>query len=187
MHQRFTNWSQLRPPSTPKILMNTFLQQKMAWRLNWCQNYFSPVVMKPTVTALDVSSRYLSAFPTSTQEAKTLANVILNNMTKRAYLPSIPISDKGSAFVSQVIKEVTGLLGINLKHATTKHEQKFGILERSHASIKQASNIETGEWRSLRNNYVNVAVLIRTHLLTQVLTVSQAECSLDTFLILSYL
>ena len=165
-----------------KILLNTFVQQKMAWRLFWCQNYFSPVVMKPIVTAMDVFSRYLSAFPTSKEEAKTLAIVILNNMSKRDYLPSILISEKGSAFVSQKIKEVTGLLGNILKHAL-----KLGILERSHASIKEASNIETGDWRSLKQNYVSVAILIRTHLITQVLTVSQAECSMDAFLILYYL
>ena len=61
--------------------------------------------------------------------------------------------------MSHVIKEVAGVLGNTLKHATTKHAQTIGLLERSQASIKQALKIETGERRSLRHKYVNVAVL----------------------------
>ena len=80
-------------------------------------------------------------------------------MTKHAYLPTTLISDKGTAFMSQVIKEVTGVLGITLKHASTKHAQTIGLLERSHASIKQALKIETGERRSLWHKYINIAVL----------------------------
>ena len=111
------------------------------------------------VTAMDVSSRYLFAYPTSNQGAKTIAKVIINIMTKHAYLPTTLISDKGRYFMSHVIKEVTGVLGITLKHATTKHNQTIGLLERSHASIKPALKIETGERRSLWHKYICIAVL----------------------------
>ena len=111
------------------------------------------------VTAMDVFSRYLLAYPTSNQDAKTIAKVIINIMTKHAYLQTTLISDKGTAFMSHVIKEVAGVLGITLKHATTKHAQTIGLLERSHASIKQALKIETGERRSLWHKYINIAVL----------------------------
>ena len=97
------------------------------------------------VTAMDVFSRYLFAYPTSNQDAKTIAKVLNNIMTKHAYLPTTLISDKGTAFMSQVIKEVTGVLGMTLKHATAKHAQTIGLHERSHASIKQALKSETGE------------------------------------------
>ena len=111
------------------------------------------------VTAMDVFSRFLFAYPTSNQDAKTIAKVLKNIMTKHAYLPTTLISDKGTAFMSQVIKEVAGILGITLKHAITKHAQTIGLLERSHASIKQALKIETGERRSLWHKYINIAVL----------------------------
>ena len=111
------------------------------------------------VTAMDVFSRYLFAYSTSNRDAKTVAKVIVNIMTKHAYLPTTLISDKGTAFTSHVIKEVAGVLGITLKHATTKHAQTIGLLERSHASIKQALKIETGERRSLWHKYVSTAVL----------------------------
>ena len=80
-------------------------------------------------------------------------------MTKHAYLPTTLISHKGTAFTSQVTKEVTGVLGITLKHATTKHAQTIGLLDGSHASITQALKIETGERRSLWHKYINIAVL----------------------------
>ena len=111
------------------------------------------------VTAIDVFSRYLFAYPTSNQDAKTVAQVLINIMTKHAYLPTTLISDKGTAFTSNVIQEVAGVLGITPKHATTKHAQTIGLLERSHASIKQALKIETGERRSLWHKYVSIAVL----------------------------
>ena len=82
------------------------------------------------VTAIDVFSRYLFAYPTSNQDAKTVAKVIINILTKHAYSPTTLISDKGTAFTSTVINEVAGVLGITLKHATTKHAQTIGLLER---------------------------------------------------------
>ena len=111
------------------------------------------------VTAMDVFSRYLFAYPTANQDAKTIAKVLINIMTKHAYLPTTLIPDKGTAFTSHVIKEVAGVLGVTLKHATTKHAQTIGLLERSHASIKKALKIETGERRSLWHKYINIAVL----------------------------
>ena len=61
--------------------------------------------------------------------------------------------------MSHVIKEVAGVLSIALRHATTKHAQKIGLLERCHSSIKQASMIETGKRKSLWHKYVSIAVL----------------------------
>ena len=111
------------------------------------------------VTAMDVFSRYIFAYPASNQDAETVAKVIINIMTTHAYLPTTLISDKGTAFTSHVIKEVAGVHGITLKHAITKHAQTIGLLERSHASIKQILKIETGERRSLWHKYVIIAVL----------------------------
>ena len=72
------------------------------------------------VTAMGVFSRYSFAYPTSNQDAKTIAKVLINIMTKRAYLPTTLISDKGTAFVSHVIEEVAGVLGITPLQSTLK-------------------------------------------------------------------
>ena len=111
------------------------------------------------VTGMDMFSRYLFAYPTSNQDAQLIAKVLINIMTRHAYLPTRLISDKGTAFMSHVIKEVAGVLGNTLKHASTKHAQTIGLPERSHASIKQALKNDTGERRSLWHKDINIAVL----------------------------
>ena len=111
------------------------------------------------VTAMDVFSRYLLGYTTSNQDAKLIIKNIKNIMTKHAYLPTTLISDKSSAFVSHVIKEVAGVFGITPKHATRKHDQTICLLERSHVSIKQALKLETGEGRSFWHKCISIAVL----------------------------
>ena len=80
-------------------------------------------------------------------------------MTRRAYLPTLIITDKGSVFVSQVIHEVTEILGINLKHATTKHAQTIGVLEWTHATIKTSLKLASGEYRKQWLKYLSIAIL----------------------------
>ena len=92
-------------------------------------------------TTTDVFFRFLFAYPTSNQDAKTITKVVINIMTKLTFLQRILISDKGTtlisdkgtAFMSHVIKKVVGILGITLKHAITKHVQKSGLPEQSDA------------------------------------------------------
>ena len=108
---------------------------------------------------MDVFSRYLFVFPTSNEGARTNAKVLINIRTTHAYLPTTLISDKSTAFMSYIIKEVAGVLGITLMHAIKKHAQTIGQLERYHVSNKQALKIVTGERRSLWHKYVNIAVL----------------------------
>ena len=79
-------------------------------------------------------------------------------MTKHACLPTTLSSDKCTALMSHVVKEMAGVLGFTLKHATTKHAQTIGLLEGSNASIKQKMKTETGERRSLWHKYVSIAV-----------------------------
>ena len=111
------------------------------------------------VRARDVFSRSLFSYPTAIKDGKTIAKVINNIKTKHAYIPTTLISDKGTAFMSHVIKEVAGVPDITLKHATTKQAQTTGLRERSDASIKQTLKIETVERRSLWHKYVSNAVL----------------------------
>ena len=54
---------------------------------------------------------------------------------------------------------MAAVLAITLKHATTKHTQTIGLLERSHASTKQSLKIATGERRSLWHKYISIALV----------------------------
>ena len=100
------------------------------------------------ITAIDVFSRYAFAYPVSKPTAVNTAKVIIDIMMRHAYLRRPIITDKGSVFVSQIIHEVAEILGINLKHATTKHAQTIGVLERAHATIKTSLKMASGEYRN---------------------------------------
>ena len=80
-------------------------------------------------------------------------------MTRHAYLPTLIKTDKGSVFVSQVIHDVAEILGINLKHATTKQAQTIGVLERAHAAIKTSLKMASGEYMKQWHKYLPIAIL----------------------------
>ena len=103
--------------------------------------------LRNIITAIDVFSRYAFAYPVSNPTAVNTAEVIIDIMTRHAYLPTLIITDKGSDFVSQIIHEVAEILGIYLKHAKTKHAQTIGVLERAHAKIKTSLKMASGEYR----------------------------------------
>ena len=108
------------------------------------------------LTAIDVFSRYLFAYPLTDASAINVAKAIIDIMTKHAYLPTTLITDKGTAFTSSIIAEITQILGITLKCATTKHPQTIGKLERTHATnLKMAC----GEYRRQWHKYLPLAVL----------------------------
>ena len=111
------------------------------------------------MTAIDVFSRYLFAYPLIEATATNVAKVIIDIMTKHSYLPTTLITDKGSAFTSTIIAEITQILGITLKCATTKHPQTIGKLERTHASLKTNLKKASGEYRRQWHKYLPLAVL----------------------------
>ena len=111
------------------------------------------------LTAIDAFSRYLFAYPHTDASAINVAKAIIDIMTKHAYLPTTLITDKGTAFTSTIIAEVTHSLGITLKCATTKHPQTFGKLERTHASLKTNLKMACGEYCRQWHKYLPLAVL----------------------------
>ena len=110
-------------------------------------------------TALDVFSRYLFAYPVTDASAVKTAKVIIDIMTKHSYLPTTLITDKGTAFTSRLIDEITKILGIRLQCATTKHPQTIGKLERTHAILKGNLKMASGEYRRQWHKYLPLAVL----------------------------
>ena len=111
------------------------------------------------LTAIDVFSRYLFAYPLTDASAINVAKALIDILTKHAYLPTTLITDKGTAFTSTIIAEITQILGITLKCATTKHPQTIGKLERTHASLKTNLKMACGEYRRQWHKYLPLAVL----------------------------
>ena len=111
------------------------------------------------VTAMDIFSRYLFTYCVTKIDAKTIARVLVDIMTRHAYLPTTIITDKGTQFMSEVVADTTRILGIQLRQATTKHAQTIGILEHCHASLKEALKISTAEKRTMWHQFVPTATL----------------------------
>ena len=80
-------------------------------------------------------------------------------LCKHTYLPTTIITDLGTQFNAQVTHEVTAVLGVELKHATRKHAQTIGLLERTHASVKTQLKAATGEFRHNWHKFLPLAVL----------------------------
>ena len=111
------------------------------------------------LTAIDAFSRYLFAYPLTDASAINVAKALIDIMTKHAYLPTTLITDKGTAFTSTIIAELTQILGITLKCATTKHPQTIGKLERTHSSLKTNLKMACGQYRRQWHKYLPLAVL----------------------------
>ena len=105
------------------------------------------------ITAIDVFSRVTRI------TAPAVAKIIMDILCKHTYLPTTIITDMGTQFNSQVTKEVAAVLNIELKHATTKHAQTIGLLERTHASVKAHLKAATGEFRNNWHKFLPLAVL----------------------------
>ena len=99
------------------------------------------------LTAYDVFLRYLFAYSLTDASAIHVAKALNDIFTKDAYLPTTLITDKGAAFTSTIIADITQFLGITLNCATTKHQQTIGKFERTHASLKTNLKMACGECR----------------------------------------
>ena len=110
------------------------------------------------ITAPDVFSCYLVAYPVTRITASAVARVIMDSFCKHTYLPTTIINDMGTQFNSHVTKEVAAVLNIELKHATTKHAQTIGLLERTLASVEVHPKAATGEFRSNWHKFLPLAV-----------------------------
>ena len=114
---------------------------------------------KHIITMMDVFARYLFAYPTQDMTARTVGRCIIDVMTRHCYLPTVILTDKGSQFRSDVVNQIAQTLDIRISHASTKHAQTIGILERTHASLKTSLKRSTGERRSMWHKYVQIAVM----------------------------
>ena len=98
------------------------------------------------ITEVDVFSIYAFAYPISNPTAVNTAEVNIDIVTRHAYLSTLIITHQRSVFISQVIHKLAEMLGINLKHVTSKYAQTIGVLERAHVTIKTSFKMVSGEY-----------------------------------------
>ena len=92
-------------------------------------------------------------------------------------MPKHIITDKGSAFTSQVITELMEKAGMKVSHATIKHAQTIGMIERSHQRLKQILKINVSADRPQWDRYVNLSVMAHNTTYHQTLKCSPTEVS----------
>ena len=131
---------------TPELpnLPERVLGPEDAMQINLLPNLSLSGGYENVLTAIDVFSRHLFTYLLTDASAINVAKVLIDIMTKHAYLPTTLITDKRNAFTSTIIAEFTQILGITLKCAPTKHPQTIGKLERTHASLKTILKMACG-------------------------------------------
>ena len=121
---------------------------------------FKSSVFKYVFTGIDVFSKYLFAKPLASVSAQKVATELAAIFFSQSYIPHTIISDFGSNFVSDLMHELCTLLEIKLKHATLKHPQTVGVVERSHSALKRILKLNTNEQLSNWHLYVPLATYI---------------------------
>ena len=94
---------------------------------------------KFVLTGIDLFTRYLFGLPLRSADAEPVAKGLTNIFFRHSYLPKTILTDLWTVFTGNLIKNLSKTLGVRLKHATLKHAQTIGLLERSHASFKRKS------------------------------------------------
>ena len=128
------------------------------------QKHLVPKIRLPNsyghiIALWNVFCRYLFAETTTCHGAKTVDKIKVNVLMKHCHHPTTTFCDMGSLFASQVKREIANVLRITLDCATTKLLQKVGMMERTDASFKKTSKIETCERRSFLKKYLIIVVL----------------------------
>ena len=117
-------------------------------------------VHRYVLTAIDVFTKYLFAVPLTNVTADTIARELTSNFLRHCYLPKTIFSDLGTSFASDLLHELTKLLEIQLEHASLKHPQLVGIVERFHNALKRILKMNTIEQWNDGFKYVQLATFV---------------------------
>ena len=131
---------QLHPPLQPTSSEQLFPGDMM--QIDLVGPFQSPVY-KYVLSGIDVFSKYQFAVPLTSAHAGTVAKALVSIFFQHSYNPTKILSDFGTSFVAELIHELSKFLEIQLKHASLKHPQTIGVVERSHAALKRILKLNT--------------------------------------------
>ena len=118
-------------------------------------------VHRYVLTASDVFTKYLFAVPLTNVRADTIARELTSICLRYSYLPKTILSDVGPSFVFDLFHELTKLFEIQLEHASLKHSQTVGVVERCHSALKRIRKLNTNKQWNDWFKYVQLANFIR--------------------------
>ena len=88
-----------------------------------------------TLVVSDYFTKWAEAYPIPDQEAKTIAEVFVNQFVARFGTPLLIHSDQGRNFESKLFKEMCNLLGVKKTRTVAFHPQSDGLVERLNRTI----------------------------------------------------
>ena len=110
------------------------------------------------LTGIDVFKKYMFAQPLTSISAKTVAKYLVQWFMRHSYIPLLIITDQGSQFVLKLLHELANVLEIKLEHATVKHAQTIGAVERSHGPLKRYLRIYEDPLQHDWHKHIDLAV-----------------------------
>ena len=87
------------------------------------------------VVFMDYLTKWPEVFAVHDQTAATIARLLVEEIVSRHGVPAEILSDRGKAFLSGLMKEVTQLLGIHQTNTTAYHPQTDGLVERFNCTL----------------------------------------------------
>lgn len=95
---------------------------------------------------MDYLTKWPEVFAIPDQTAATIARLLVEEIVSRHGVPAEVLSDRGSAFLSSLMKEVEELLGFHKVNTTAYHPQTDGLVERFNRTLTAmlAKTVETG-------------------------------------------
>ena len=88
------------------------------------------------LVVIDGFSRWPEAFPLPDQKAYTVARAFYEGIVCRHAKPRVLVTDRGSNFTSQMMKEVMAYLGVKQLFATPYHNETTGMVERMNQTLE---------------------------------------------------
>ena len=105
------------------------------WAMDIVHMPVTPRGNKYILTFTEYCSRYVEAFPLQNTQAVTIARILVNEICFRYSPPQKLLSDLGSNFISEIVKETCSLLGIERIYTSPYHPQTDGLLEKFHSTL----------------------------------------------------
>ena len=118
------------------------------------------ITNKYVLSGIVVFTKYLFAVPLTNGYAETVARELVKVFFQHSYFPQTILSDLGTNFTSELMSELASLLEVKLKHASLKHPQTIGAVERSHGPLKRILKLNTEEQWKDWHKYVPLATFI---------------------------
>jgi hypothetical protein len=88
------------------------------------------------MVVIDTFSRFVELFPMKGNSAQVAAHALIQHIGRYG-MPYQITSDKGSAYISKLIKEIIDMMGTNLVHTMAYSKQENAIVERANKEIER--------------------------------------------------